>query len=150
MTYKLDPRPARTLTSREIAKIMGATFGFHLGQKCGTEKAKGGSMGVEELVVFGRKALRIAMTMFQTQNALGVMMSEAAAHAEEALMAGQVISVVSDNDMCGRDEIGCALGWWLESEAGSMAFESVCAKVVGAFSTHREMFDGLVMKAKKD
>lgn len=144
--FKLDPRPARVLTSREIAKMLGAMVGVSVGSMLGADPSR----TQEELSSTMKKSFAIAKQMCGAPGAFRTLTLAARDDMHAAMFAAQITGLVSDNDMCQPEEINCALGWWSETRGGHMAIEVICSRVTGSFSANKAVFDEGLKQLAKD
>lgn len=102
---RLDPRPARPLTTREIAKVIGATVGSTAGL-FGSERA--------------RAMLRAVAAMLRGEIITGSCEQGEAMAA--ALLFGQASALA---DWCAPDDVLTAVTWWIEREGALESLEAI-------------------------
>ena len=102
---RLDPRPARTLTTREIAKVLGATIGT-MAALFGAERT--------------RVALRAVAQMMRGEDVTGTCHQEEAGAV--AILFGQAHALA---DWCVAGDVLTALDWWINKPGALEAFDGV-------------------------
>lgn len=137
---ELDPRPARQLTSREIAKLVASLLGYSIGAALGSKP----DQTQDELLERARSGLQTATEIYTVGHPDQV--TDWATRAPlEAMMFMPVIALVSDTDICGREETLQALRWLVEEPH---ALPTLCASVCGQFSAHRDVYDRVMGEIK--
>lgn len=143
---RLDPRPARQLTSREVAKIVSAMLGYQIGVVCAPLLAEKACK--DDVFVMACQAVHVARATVRSGGNFCSMLEAGSGDERVIAMAAPIASVLLDAEIVSRADALTALDWFSDTVNGQQCLEMLAAQVWGLVESRRAEIEKLALSHK--